>query len=168
MAYKNGFLDSLTHFVTCQWWEPCLKSLGYWFCCWYVYYHYLGMLLVRIPLTISRHQSLSAPVADKFPRRHPLLLKDSQYKFLFVGQHWCVHRRTSVIDFSLLHRQWPAYFARLTWMVCVKRGKELCSCCFQSYFEIIFIFFAQSYMDSSIPIKYKYISNKSFYPLMQP
>ena len=97
---------------------------------------YLGEATERLPLSLSRHMSLSVITLDKFSRGHLV----STDKYVFVGQptlvcpYVGVHRIMSLTS-SLLHQQYPACFARPSRMICKMGGCPFrCSfvgCCFQ-------------------------------------
>ena len=88
------------------------------------HHHHHVVPLARIPLTLSRHLSLSFIASGRSSGLHPVS-SDSCCMYVRAGRpafarpYVGVHRSTSLINSSLLLHQCPACLVRLTWIVFV-------------------------------------------------
>ena len=96
--------------------------------------HHHVVQLVRISLTLSRHLSLSSIVPGRSSKLHPLSAQNC-FRYVLAGRprlvRACegVHRNTSLMSSPLLLQLCPTCLVCLIWMVFVKGGRWLYSCC---------------------------------------
>ena len=112
----------------------------------YHHYHHHVVPQARIPLTLSRHFFLSFIASGKSSGLHPVS-SHSCCMYVRVGRpafarsYVGVHRSTSLMSWSLLLQQCPAYLVRLSWIVFMMGGRWpyswcLVGCCRQDLFNI--------------------------------
>ena len=110
----------------------------------YIYHHVVPP--ARLPLTLSRHFSLSFISSGRSSGLHPVS-SHSCCMYVragrpgFVRPYVGVHRSTSLMSSFLLLQQCPACLVRLTWIVFVMGGRWPYSwcfvgCCAQDLFNI--------------------------------
>ena len=110
------------------------------------HHHHHVVPLARISLTLSCHFSQSFIASGRTSELHPVS-SHSCCMYVragppaFVQPYVGVHRRTSLMNSSLLLQQCPACLVRLTWIVFVMGGKWPYSwcfvgCCHQDLFNI--------------------------------
>ena len=100
-----------------------------------IYHHHHHVALVaQIPLTLSRHSSLSFITLGRSSGQHPVS-SHSCWMYVRAGRPafaWLcvgVHKSTSLMSSSLLLQQCPACQVRLTWIVFVIGGRWPYSWC---------------------------------------
>ena len=109
-------------------------------------HHHHVMPQARISLILSRHFSLSFIVSGRSSELHPVF-SHSCCMYVRAGRpafawpYAGVHRSTSLMSSSLLLQQCPVCLVRLTWIICVMRGRWpyswcLMGCCRQGLFNI--------------------------------
>ena len=109
------------------------------------HHHHHVVPLARIPLTLSRHFSLSFITSGRPSGLHPVsshsccILQADRPAFAwpYAGVHW----NTSLLSSSLLLQQCSTCLVRLAWIVFVMGGRwpySLClvGCCCQDMFNI--------------------------------
>ena len=107
----------------------------------FIHHHHHVMPLAWISLTLSRHFSLSFIASGRSSGIHPVS-SHSCCMYVLAGRPYVgVHRSTSLMSSSLLHRQFPACLVRLTWIVFVMGGRWpyswcLVGCCRPDLFNI--------------------------------
>ena len=90
----------------------------------YIYIYHHVALVAPIPLTLSRHSSLSFIALTRSSGQHPVS-SHSCWMYVRAGRpvfaRPCVgvHKSTSLMSSSLLLQQCPACLVRLTWIVFV-------------------------------------------------
>ena len=110
------------------------------------FHHHHIALVARIPLTLSRHSSLSFIALGRSSGQHPVS-SHSCWMYVCAGRpafaRPCVgvHKSTSLMSSSLLLQQCPACLVRLTWIVFVIGGRWpyswcLVGCCRQDFYKI--------------------------------
>ena len=117
-----------------------------WNCFWHWNSHHHVVPQARIPLTLSRHFSLSFIASGWSSGLHPVSTQSCCMYVraggpAFAWPYVRVHRSTSLMSSSLLLQQCPARLFRLTWIVFVMGGRWSYSwcfvgCCRQDLFKI--------------------------------
>ena len=110
------------------------------------HHHHHVVPLARIPLTLSRHLSLSFIASGRSSGLHPVS-SHSCWMYVHAGRPAFarpsvgVHKSTSLMSSSLLLQQCPACLVGLAWVVFVMGGRWpyswcLVGCCCQDLFNI--------------------------------
>ena len=116
-----------------KWDKTNLFALKYCYCFYAVHQHHHVVPLAQIPLTLSRHFSLSFITSGRSSGLHPVSSHSccmfERVVLLLLGHMRGVHRSTSLITSSLLLQQCPACLVRLAWIVFVMGGRWPFSWC---------------------------------------